>query len=388
MGPARLAAALGLLAFAGGCTVSVDRQIVGRRIDPAQVESLRVGREDRTRILEAFGPPDRIEAEPAGDIFHYYCIDSLDVQLEFPPPLDVGLSGALSQATTGPAGILAGGVSTDASGGESSAAASEGPSAGDFAGGFQRARAVTQEDTTDHLRLAFDAEGRLTGKTLTVRTLGPPALEPRDTRWFFSPSIHYVPISREDAGDAPEYRDIFRDGFSLEGEVGYQFLPFLCAFGGAGYRRFDGRKHTDIEGGVLRTLRLDDWVQVPMYGGLRLEIPFGLSWREWATMPYPPRLTGFVPFVSASGGVTYSKRVRTEVIRPALPVGRETYFAPGFLPTARFNFGLEYRWGRFIAVADVGLLVMWPPPTHADSIGSDADRFLTYPVRLALAAEF
>jgi len=387
VGPARLAAPLVLVAFAGGCTVTVDRQIVGRRIDPERVEALLVGEDDRARILDEFGPPDRIEAEPTGDVFHYYCIDSLDIEIEFPPPLDVGLSGAISQATTGPAGILAGSVTAGGTA-DAAPAAPGGASVGEFFGGFQRARAVTEEATSDHLRLAFDAEGRLTGKTLTLRTLGPPALEPRDTRWSFAPSLHYVPMSREDAGDAPEYRDIFRDGVSIEGEVGYQFLPFLCTFAGAGYRRFDGRKHTDVEAGALRTLRLDDWTQVPMYGGLRLEVPFGLSWREWATMPYPPRLKGIIPYLSASGGLTYSKRVRAEVIRPGRPVGRETYFASSFLPTARFGFGLEYRWSRFIASADIGLLVMWPPPTHADSIASDADRFLTYPVRLAVAAEF
>jgi hypothetical protein len=39
-------------------------------------------------------------------------------------------------------------------------------------------------------------------------------------------------------------------------------------------------------------------------------------------------------------------------------------------------------------MSDVALMVMWPPPSRSRFLDSDADRFITYPVRVMGAIEF
>ena len=171
----------------------------------------------------------------------------------------------------------------------------------------------------------------------------------------------FTPFLAGDAGegqDAPDFDDLFDDGYGLLMEAAYRLHPNLSLIGGIGYEEYDGNSR---EG-----LKFEDLEAVPIYLGCRLYIPSGHAVK---------------PYIQAQTGAMYLSSV--DVSWESLSA---TYWDSSWVFMGAAGIGFDYRIGAWDISAGVDLRYTGAPDNNLDA--ADADGFWTLPIHLGISYSF
>ena len=172
----------------------------------------------------------------------------------------------------------------------------------------------------------------------------------------------FSPFLSGDAGEgqsAPDFDDLFDDGYGVMLEAAYRLRPNLTLIAGIGYEEYDG----DTQEG----LKFDDLETVPVYLGCRLHI-----------LPGHP----LKPYIQARAGIMYLSSV--DVSWESLS---STYWNSSWVFMGGAGIGFDYQISSTLNItAGVDLRYAGAPENNLDA--ADADGFWTLPIHFGISYSF
>ena len=182
-----------------------------------------------------------------------------------------------------------------------------------------------------------------------------------EPKFSLSLSPVYSPFLSGDAGKgqgAPDFDDLFDDGYGVMLEAAYRLSPNLNLIAGLGYEKYDGNTQ---EG-----LKFDDLETVPLYLGCRLHILPG----------YPVK-----PYIQVRAGMTYLSSVDV-----SWESFCSTYWDSSWVFMGAAGIGFNYRIGAWDIFTGIDLRYTGAPDNNLDA--ADADGFWTLPIHLGISYSF
>lgn len=171
----------------------------------------------------------------------------------------------------------------------------------------------------------------------------------------------YSPLLSGKAGEgqrAPDFDDLFDDGYGLHMEAVYRLFPHLSLIAGVGYEVYDG----DTQEG----LKFDDLEAVPMYLGCRFHVFSG----------HP-----VTAYIQARTGIMYLSSV--DVSWGSLT---STYWDSSWVFMGEGGIGIDYRIGAWDFTVGVDCRYSGAPDNKLEA--ADAEGFWTLPIHVGVSHSF